>query len=163
MLSRSGFVDCRWQNCNEQVSSREHFSMYIVFSQSNYGIPIYLQLELDRHLKFVMTKVWYGISDFLQIQELMGNILRPLRGNARDDKIHFVLFCPFLKIKKFININILETKVSSTFHCFSLKMKLHTENCVLFFIIHLKPEKESWRQRPEEKQCPEWKGFYNVT
>ena len=48
-------IDCRWQNCDEHVNTSERFSMYRNFMSSMPVMQKYLQLNIDSHVKSLMT------------------------------------------------------------------------------------------------------------
>jgi hypothetical protein len=94
-------VDCRWQNVHEHLNESERFEMYSQFISDNQHIPLYLELDMNQHLKFVMTKFRFGVSDInvhsLRYRNVDGmNKICPMCKVGEENEKHFVLCCPFL-------------------------------------------------------------------
>ena len=58
-------------------------------------------MNMDRHLKFIMTRFRLGISDLLihhyrYRKHDVKDIICPLCKNARENEVHFVFSCPAL-------------------------------------------------------------------
>ena len=91
-------IDCRWQNWNEHIENSDRFEMYRMFSNSMHCVQTYLLVSMDRHLKFVLTKFRFGVSDinshFYRYKSNY-NALCQLCKEAVEDDVHFVLCCPF--------------------------------------------------------------------
>ena len=99
---RQRLIDCHWQNWCDHVENSERFEMYNMFSACiTMDLPIYLQIDLDRHIKFIMKKFRFGISDLYKHLFRYRNSDRiyscPLCRGAEDNEIHFVLVCPVLE------------------------------------------------------------------
>ena len=100
---RQRLIDCWWQNWNVKVSSSDRYLAYNKFcAHSLISLPTYLQIDLDRHVKWLMTKFRFGISDLLIHHYRYRNkdnavvYLCPLCKLAEDNELHFVLCCPAL-------------------------------------------------------------------
>lgn len=100
-LCKQRLIDCRWQVCNTHVESSDRFSMYRLFRPMN-TTPIYLHLNIDRQLKFIMSKFRFGVSDIAVhyyryrtcSQE---DMICKMCNVSVEDEIHFVFCCEYLK------------------------------------------------------------------
>ena len=94
-------IDCSWQNWMDHVNNSERYEMYKLFCGNDFdSLPTYLQLDLDSHIKFVMTKFRFGVSElFVHHYRFRNNAvyLCPLCKDAEDTEIHLVLCCPVLE------------------------------------------------------------------
>ena len=61
-LLKARMIDCRWQNWNEHVENSERFSLYRTLIERNV-VQIYLNIDVDKHSKFLMTRFRFGITD----------------------------------------------------------------------------------------------------
>jgi hypothetical protein len=92
-------IDCRWQTWNDHVDNSERFCMYRSFCTSLHSVPLYLQLDINSHLKFIMTKFRFGISDlavhyYRYRQHTRRHLICPVCKNGEENEIHFVFCCP---------------------------------------------------------------------
>ena len=55
-------IVCRWQEWNSHVQISDRFSVCRTFC-TIHDMKMYLKLNIDRHLKFIMTRFRLGISD----------------------------------------------------------------------------------------------------
>ena len=58
-------------------------------------------MNTDRHLKYIMTKFRFGVSElsvhYYRCGNHVGKDLKcPLCGQAKENEVHFVLCCPML-------------------------------------------------------------------
>ena len=95
LLSR--LVVCRWQEWDCHIQNSERFSVYRTFCTTN-KLNMYLQIDLDNHLRYVMTKFRLGISDIAQHYYRYKNhsendLICPLCNNGTEDDLHFLLIC----------------------------------------------------------------------
>ena len=56
-------IDTRWQHVNDHLSNSERFSFYSMINENENLLPCYLSLNLKRHLKCIMTKFRFGVSN----------------------------------------------------------------------------------------------------
>ena len=56
-------IDCRWQNWNDHIDNSDRFSMYRMICNPKHCVQSYLQVTMDNHLKFMLTKFRFGVSD----------------------------------------------------------------------------------------------------
>jgi hypothetical protein len=108
-------IDCRWQNWHEHVQDSNRFSMYRLFSTSH-SVQTYLLISVDRHLKCVMTRFRFGVTDlavhfYRYRNHTHRDLLCPLCKEAEENEVHFVLCCPFLNElrKEFIPLKYFRT------------------------------------------------------
>ena len=93
-------IDSRWQVCNDHLNTSERFNMYKTFASSFHIVPSYLKLDMDAHLKVVMTRFRFGVSDiathyYRHRFTLPGSLICPLCKSDTETELHFVLCCPF--------------------------------------------------------------------
>ena len=98
---RERLVDCRWQEWNTHIQDSTRFDLYRQFSP-DHEKKMYLSLNVNRHLKCIMTKFRIGVSDIVVHRNRYQNNLNadlscPLCGAQKDDEIHVVLCCPALE------------------------------------------------------------------
>ena len=97
---RERLIDCRWQHWASHVQESERFDMYRLFNPSH-CIPVYLSMKMNRHLRQIMSRFRFGISD-LAIHHYRYSSAGdhcytcPLCKEAEDNEIHFVLICPVI-------------------------------------------------------------------
>jgi hypothetical protein len=60
---RERMIDCRWQNWEEHVRESERFSTYYGFNGFAHETKLYLQLDLSRHVKNIVVKFRFGVSE----------------------------------------------------------------------------------------------------
>ena len=93
-------VDCRWQTWHDHVCNSDRFGVYKSFCGTSHLVPRYLQMNIDRHMKFIMTKFRFGVSDlavhfYRYRNPTQANLKCLLCNEAEENEIHFVLCCPF--------------------------------------------------------------------
>ena len=59
---RERLVVCRWQEWHYHVETSDRFNVYGTFC-TIHDTKTYLKMNIDRHLKFIMTRFRLGISD----------------------------------------------------------------------------------------------------
>ena len=59
---RQGLIDCRSLSWNDHNESSDRFSHYRTFKSSS-NSEMYLLLDINRHIKCIMTRFRFGISD----------------------------------------------------------------------------------------------------
>jgi len=97
---RTRLIDCRWQECSSHIQESDGFSLYRQFSLLG-KIPVYLSMVMDRHLKHIITKFRFGMSELFvhnlrYRQHCVTDLLCPLCKGSVDNEVHFVLCCPML-------------------------------------------------------------------
>ena len=97
---RSRLIDSRWQVWDAHVQDSERFNLYRQFN-SLHCVPAYITMKMDRHLKFIMTRFRFGISDILVHRLRYKNataldLICPLCNNDCETDIHLVFHCPAL-------------------------------------------------------------------
>ena len=95
-------IDCRWQNWSEHVNESNRFCMYRLFCGSLQNFPSYLNLDMDSHLKFIMTKFRFGVSDltvhhYRYRHYTPRDLICPMCNNGEENEVHFMFCCPFYK------------------------------------------------------------------
>ena len=97
---KSRLIDCSWQRWQEHVENSERFSMYRSFGLSH-NMHQYIRQDMDRHLKCVMTKFRFGISNltvhfYRYRSHTVRDLICPMCKESIENEVHFVLCCPFL-------------------------------------------------------------------
>ena len=60
---RERLIDCRWQDWEDHVHTSDRFSMYGNFNSILHCTKTYTTMNMDRHLKRIMTKFRFGVSE----------------------------------------------------------------------------------------------------
>jgi hypothetical protein len=97
---RDRLIACKWQEWDFHVQNSDRFSTYRTCC-TTHEVKTYLQMNLDNHLKYIMTRFRLGISDIAQHyyryrKHSEVDIICPLCKNGKEDELHFVLCCPAL-------------------------------------------------------------------
>ena len=98
---RQRLIDCQWQTLNYHVHNSDRFSQYRLFAGNVESKKTYLALNIDNHLKFLMTRFRFGISN-LAVHRYRyryyseEEIKCPLCRSYEDNEIHLLLCCPCL-------------------------------------------------------------------
>ena len=95
-------VDCRWQNLNEHLHESNRFFIYRGFCGQQPILPMYLNMDLNRHFIYILTKFRFGISElkvhFYRYRlHCHKDLICPLCKVGIEDEIHFLLVCPFYR------------------------------------------------------------------
>ena len=90
----------RWQEWDFHVKNSERFAIYRTFC-TVHDRKSYLKMNLDKHLKFIMTRFRCGISEiavhhFRYKKHSRVDLICPLCKNGIEDEVHFVFCCPIL-------------------------------------------------------------------
>ena len=98
---RDRLIELRWQTWNIHVQDSTRFEFYRMFSHTH-GIPPYMSIQMDRHLKRIMTKFRFGVSDIYVHSNRYKHVTRlanicPLCSEMQEDEVHFMLCCPVLQ------------------------------------------------------------------
>ena len=54
---RERLIDCTWQDWEDHVQTSDRFSMYRSFNSILHCTKTYITMNMDRHLKHIMTKI----------------------------------------------------------------------------------------------------------
>ena len=120
---RKWLIVCRWQEWHSHVETSDRFTVYRTFCT----IPdtkTYLKMNIDRHLKFIMTRFRLGISDIAAHhcrykRHTDNNLICPLCSVAQEIELHFVLCCSvqfiLWKFYKFPSLFRLSLLLASTY------------------------------------------------
>ena len=97
---RERLIACRWQEWDFHVQNSDRFSVYRTFC-TVHDMKTYLLLNIDKHLKFIMTRFRLGISDiavhhYRYKRHTDNDLICPLCKEVQEDELHFVLSCPTL-------------------------------------------------------------------
>ena len=97
---RDRLIACQWQDWNSHLEDSNRYDMYNLINPSH-SIPLYLTMKLDRHMKRIVTKFRFGISElkthhFYYRQGSERDLICPLCGKTEENEMHFVLVCPWL-------------------------------------------------------------------
>ena len=99
---RERLIVCRCQERHSHVETSDRFNVYRTFC-TIHDMKIYLKMNIDRHLKFIMARFRLGISDIAvhyyryKIHTDKDLICPLCRYVAQETELHFVLCCPVLR------------------------------------------------------------------
>ena len=93
-------IDCRWQNWQSHIQSSDRFDIYKIHS-SSHVVKKYLSLNIDRHLKFILTRFRFGVSEInvhacRYKRVCKTSLLCPLCKESDENEVHFALECSAL-------------------------------------------------------------------
>ena len=60
---RKRLIDCRWHNWEDHVQTSDRFSMYRNFNSISHCTKTYITMNIDRHLKRIMTKFRFDVIE----------------------------------------------------------------------------------------------------
>ena len=95
---RQRLIDIRWQTWDDHVNTSNRFSLYRQFKTLT-GLEPYLMLNLNRHIRYTLTRFRFGVSD-IEVHRSRFKVYNvddlkcPLCLSAVDSEVHFVLCCP---------------------------------------------------------------------
>ena len=105
------------------VNTSDRFSLYRQFKTLT-GVQPYLMLNLNRHIRYTLTRFRSGVSDTKVHRSSfkvynVDDLKCPLCVSTVDNEVHFVLCCPaFDDLRyEFIEHKILITHVNFGWHC----------------------------------------------
>ena len=95
---RERLIECRWHEWNNHLDSSERFVFYRLFSTAR-NLPTYMSGHISRHVRRIMTKFRFGISDIsvhsTRYSHLQNHSLAcPLCHDPKEDEFHFMFLCP---------------------------------------------------------------------
>ena len=95
---RQRLIDIRWQAWDDHVNISDRFSLYRQFKTLT-GFEPYLILNLNRHIRYTLTRFRFGVSDIKVHRSRfkvynVDDLKCPLCLSAVDNEVHFVLCCP---------------------------------------------------------------------
>jgi hypothetical protein len=137
---RERLIDCRWQNWNSHVTQSDRFTWYRMLN-SSHSIPLYLLLDIDRHMKRMMTMFRFGISDifvhsFRYKQYNLNNLICPLCKIEVENETHFIFTCKYYeKIRQqYIPQRFLR---NPCLHRLNMLLSCRNENVIRNLVIYL--------------------------
>ena len=93
---RERLIDCRWQDRDDHVQTSDRFSMYRSFNSILHGTKTYITMNIDRHLKRIMTKFRFDVIE-LSVHYYRIEIIEGFEMSIMQKKIirkmRFTLFC----------------------------------------------------------------------
>ena len=98
-LFRQRLIDCRWQVWNSHIQISDRFELYRMLN-SLHCLPAYMSMDIKAHLKFIMTRFRFGISDIFVHKNRYSQsstLICPVCKESTEDELHFVLTCPGLE------------------------------------------------------------------
>jgi hypothetical protein len=98
-ILKQRMIDNKWQDCHYHLHNSDRFVVYRTFCDSQHLVPLYFNLDLDVHIRYVMTRFRFGISDLVthtNRYKRNNSTMCPLCNEGVENEIHFVLCCPFL-------------------------------------------------------------------
>jgi hypothetical protein len=98
---RERLILCRWQEWEFHVNNSDRFSVYTTFCTSA-DVKTYLLLNIDKHLKYVMSRFRLGISEIAEHyyryrKHNQSDLLCQLCKKEKENEMHFVLCCHVLQ------------------------------------------------------------------
>ena len=98
---RERSVVCRWQEWHSHVETSDRFNIYRTFC-TIHDTKTYLKMNIDRHLKFIMTRFRLGISDIAvhhcqYKRHTDKDLICPLCRVAHETELYSVLCYPVLR------------------------------------------------------------------
>lgn len=98
---RERMIDCRWQNWESHMRESDRFDSYCGFNGFSHETKLYLKIPLNRHIKNIVVKFRFGISDLFvhscRYKNVVNiNLVCPLCRQATENEVHFLLCCPSL-------------------------------------------------------------------
>ena len=97
---RERLIDCR-QNWEDHVQTSDRFSMYRNFNGISHCTKTYITMNMDIHLKCIMTKFRFRVSElsvyyYRYRNHIEKHLKCPLCKEIKKDELHFTLCCPML-------------------------------------------------------------------
>ena len=95
---RQRLTDTGWQAWDDHVNTSDRFSLHRQFKTLT-GVEPYLMLNLNRHIRYTLTRFRFGVSDIKVHRSRfkvynVNDLKCPLRLSAVDNEVHFVTCCP---------------------------------------------------------------------
>ena len=96
---KNRLVDCRWQNVYQHINTSERFLSYSLICEKYNVVPVYISSDVKRHLKNMMTKFRFGVSEINVHRQRyktynQSNFQCPFCKSLEENEVHFVLRCP---------------------------------------------------------------------
>jgi hypothetical protein len=134
-------IDMRWQEWTGHIEDSERFKTFRMCGSMNHKLPVYLNMNIDKYLKFNMTKFRFGVSDIAvhyAKYRFYGNVnlLCPVCLEAEENEIHFILVCPFYQnIRK----ELIPAKFTRSPNAFKLLLLFSSrnENLILKLCVYM--------------------------
>ena len=92
-------VDSKWQNIQAHINESDRFVFYSMITPDMKNLPCHITIDLNRHLKSILSKFRFGISTinvhyFRYRHHTQRNLLCPYCKSVEENEIHFMLCCP---------------------------------------------------------------------
>jgi hypothetical protein len=124
-------IDCRWQDWRGHIEESERFKTYRLFGNLAHSLGSYLNMDISKHFKYLMTKFRFGVSDLLvhranyRYRIFNANVTCPLCFEEDETELHFLLSCPFYdNIRK----DLIAAKYTRSPNAFRLILLLSSNN-----------------------------------
>ena len=125
---RKRLVVCRWQEWHSNVETNDRFNVYRTFC-TIHDTKTYLKMNIDRHLKFIMTRFQRVFQTFLYIitdtKDTDNDLICPLCRTAQETELHFVLCCP---VPSALRVQFIPSKFYKFPNLFPLSLLLASTN-----------------------------------
>jgi hypothetical protein len=140
-ILKQRLIDMRWQEWSGHVEESDRFKTFRLCGGVNHSLLPYLNMKIEKHLKFVMTKFRFGVSDLATHYakyRFYGNVnlICPVCLEAEENEIHFMLVCPFYRqIRK----ELIPAKFTRTPNAFKLLLLFSSrrENIIIKLCVYL--------------------------
>ena len=92
-------IDNKWQNVNAHINESDRFNFYSLITTEEKCLPSHLAIDLNRHLKYTLTKFRFGISSinahyFRYRHHNQRDLMCPYCKTVEENEFHFLLCCP---------------------------------------------------------------------
>ena len=126
---RQRVTDIRWQAWDDHVNTSDRFSLNRQFKTLT-GVELYLMLNLNRHVRYILTRFRFGVSDIKVHRSRfkvynVDDLKCSLCLSAVDYEVHFVLYCPAFD---YLRYEFIEPKYFNNPCEFRLALLLATQN-----------------------------------
>ena len=98
-IIKQRLIDCRWQNVKEHINNSDRFRFYSLICEKENTLPTYLETNVERHLKRIMTKLCFGVTEisthfYRYRPHSETQLLCPYCKSVKEDgsSLHFILF-----------------------------------------------------------------------
>ena len=123
-------IDCKWQQVNAHINDSDRFAFYSLICTKEKSLPCHLSIDIKRHLKCMLTKFRFGVSNinihyFRYRNHTQRQLLCPYCKNVEENEVHFVLCCPLYEC---VRSQYIKEKYYRTPSAFKLRILMCSKN-----------------------------------